>query len=106
MGSWDLGAYSPNGQGLSGSLTHFLAVLGLRCCVGFSLVVASWGYSSCRVRTSHYGGFSCYRAVSVIAAHRLSCSLACEIFQHQESNLSLLHWQADSYPLYHQGSPV
>ena len=62
MGSWDLGAYLPNGQGLSGSLTHFLAVLGLRCCMGFSLVVASWGYSSCHVWTSHYGGFSCYRA--------------------------------------------
>ena len=57
MGSWDLGAYLPNGQGLSGSLTHFLAVLGLRCCMGFSLVVASWGYSSCHVWTSHYGGF-------------------------------------------------
>ena len=58
MESWDLGTYSPNGQGLSGSLTHFLAVLGLPCCVGFSLVVASWDSSSCHVWTSHYGGFS------------------------------------------------
>ena len=29
---------------------------------GLSLVVASWGCSSCCVRTSPYGGFSCYRA--------------------------------------------
>ena len=30
----------------------FSAVLSLCCCAGFSLVVASWGYSSCGVRAS------------------------------------------------------
>ena len=30
-------------------------------------------------------------------AHGLSCSVAYGIFQDQESNLCLLHWQADSY---------
>ena len=37
--------------------------------------------------------------------HRLSCSFACGIFLAQGLNLCLLHWQADSLPLSHQGSP-
>ena len=41
----------------------FLAVLGLRCCTGFYLLVASGGpLSSCVAWTSHCGGFSCGRA--------------------------------------------
>ena len=35
----------------------------------------------------------------------LSCPVACGIFPDQGSNLSLPHWQADSLPLSHQGSP-
>ena len=42
---------------------------------------------------------------SVVVVHGLSCSLACEIFLDQGSNPCVLHWQADSCPLYHQGSP-
>ena len=42
---------------------------------------------------------------SRVEAHRLSCSVACGIFLGQRSNLCLLHWQADSLPLSHQGSP-
>ena len=38
-------------------------------------------------------------------AHGLSCSAACGIFPDQGSNPCLLHWQADSQPLHHQGSP-
>ena len=38
-------------------------------------------------------------------AHGLCCSVACEIFLDQESNCCPLHWQADSQPLCHQGSP-
>ena len=38
-------------------------------------------------------------------AHRLSDSSARGISLDQESNLCLLHWQADSLPLNHQGSP-
>ena len=38
-------------------------------------------------------------------AHRLSCSAACGIFSDQGSNPCPLHWQADSQPLRHQGSP-
>ena len=43
---------------------------------------------------------------SVVVAHRLSCSKACGIFPDQGSNPCLLHWQADSIPLSHQGSPA
>ena len=37
--------------------------------------------------------------------HGLSCSAACGIFPDQGSDLRLLHWQADSLPLSHQGDP-
>ena len=39
-------------------------------------------------------------------AHRPSCSAACGIFPDQGSNLCPLHWQAESQPLRHQGSPI
>ena len=35
----------------------------------------------------------------------LTCSVACGIFPDQGSNPSLLHWQTDSLPLSHEGSP-
>ena len=40
---------------------------------------------------------------SVVVAHGPSCSMACGIFPDQSP--CPLHWQVDSYPLYHQGSP-
>ena len=43
---------------------------------------------------------------SVAVAHGLSCSKACGIFPDQGSNLCSLRWQADSYPLRHQGSVI
>ena len=62
-------------------------------------------------RASHYRGLSLRstgsrRAGSVIVAHRPSCSAACGIFPDQGSNPCPLHWQADSQPLHHQGSPI
>ena len=45
------------------------------------------------------------RAGSAIVAHGPSCSAACRIFPDQGSNPCPLHWQADSQPLCHQGSP-
>ena len=62
-------------------------------------------------RTSHYRGLSLRstgsrRAGSVVVAHRPSCSAACGIFPDQGSNPRPLHWQADSQPLRHQGSPT
>ena len=91
-----------------------LAALALRCC--------AWAFSSCGERGllfvvvrglliavaslfgsmgSRRAGFcSCgsraYRAGSVVAAHGLSCSAACEIFPDQGLNLCPLHWQTDS----------
>ena len=45
------------------------------------------------------------RAGSVIVAHGPSCSTARGILPDQGLNLCPLHWQADSQPLRHQGSP-
>ena len=44
-------------------------------------------------------------AGSAAAVHGLSCSAACEILPDRGSNPCPLHWQADSQPLRHQGSP-
>ena len=78
---------------------------------GLSLVVASGGHSSSRCtglslsRPLPLRSTGSRRAGSVIVAHGLSCSAACGIFPDQGSNLCPLHWQADSQPLHHQGSP-
>ena len=45
------------------------------------------------------------RAGSVVVAHGPSRSTACGIFPDQGLNPCPLHWQADSQPLRHQGSP-
>ena len=42
---------------------------------------------------------------SVVVVHGLSCPVACGIFPDQGSNPCLLHWQADSQPVDHRGSP-
>ena len=94
-----------------------LAALGLCCCTGFSLVVASGGYSSLQCTGFSFGGFSSREAwalgagASVAAAHvgsavavprlqrtgsvvvvqGLSCSAACGIFPDWGSNPCLLH---------------
>ena len=78
---------------------------------GLSLVAASGGHSSSRCAGLSLSwplllrSTSSRRAGSVIVAHGPSCSAACGIFPDQGSNLCPLHWQADSQPLHHQGSP-
>ena len=78
---------------------------------GFSLVAASGGHSSLRCaglslsRPLLLRSTGSRRAGSVIVAHGSSCSAACGIFPDQGSNPCPLHWQADSQPLRHQGSP-
>ena len=42
---------------------------------------------------------------SVAVTCGLTFSEACGILQKQGSNLCPLYWQANSYPLHHQGSP-
>ena len=79
---------------------------------GLSLVAVSGGHSS-----SWCAGISLSqplllrstgsrRAGSVAVAHGPSCSAACGILPDQDSNPCPLHWQADSQPLCHQGSPI
>ena len=79
---------------------------------GLPLVAASGDHSSSRcvglslsrpllLRST---GSRC--AGSVAVAHGPSCSAACGIFPDQGSNPCPLHWQADSQPLRHQGSPM
>jgi len=42
----------------------------------------------------------------MVVAHGLSCSRSRGIFPDQGSNPCPLHWQVDSVPLNHQGSPT
>ena len=79
---------------------------------GLSPVVASRGHSSSRCTGLSLSrplllrstGSRC--AGSAIVAHGPSRSAACGIFPDQGSNPCPLHWQADSQPLRHQGSPT
>ena len=79
---------------------------------GLSLVVASRGHFSSRCMSLSLSrplllrSIGSRRAGSVVVAHRPSCSAACVIFPDQGSNPCPLHWQADSQPLCHQGSPT
>ena len=74
--------------------------------------VASGGHSSSRCTGLSLSRLLLLRSTgsrrtgSVIVAHGPSCSTACGIFPDQGSNLCPLHWQADSQPLRHQGSPT
>ena len=109
-----------------------LAVVSLHCRMDFSVVAASRGYSVVAMHklliavASLVGSMDSrvHRLLqfwqmgsiveapglqstgSIDVAHRLSCSAAHGIFLDQGSNPHLLHWQADSLPLNHQGSPI
>ena len=78
---------------------------------GLSLVAASRGHSSLRCaglslsRPLPLWSTGSRRAGSVVVAHGPSCSAACGILPDQGSNPCPQHWQADSQPLRHQGSP-
>ena len=101
-----------------------LAVLGLCCCMGFSLVVVSGGYSLVLVCGFLIAvaslvaelGLSGTQALVIwlmgsraqaqsLRCTRLVAPWYCGVFPVQGSNPCLLHWQADSLPLRHQGSP-
>ena len=94
--------------------------LGLCCCKGFPLVVASGGYSpvvvlgllpvgAALVIEHRPQGLQYWRLPgSRVQAQELWCtnliaSWQCGIFLDQGSNLGLLPWQADCLPLSHQG---
>ena len=77
---------------------------------GLSLVAASGGQSSSRCvslslsRPLLLRSTGSRRTGSVVVAYGPSRSAACGIFPDQGWNPCLLHWQADSQPLRHQGS--
>ena len=92
-------------RAFSGCISFYfkiMAVLGLRCCV--------WDFSSCSERglfsssvnrfliavaSLQSMGFA-MRLGSAVVSHRLSCSVACEIFLDKGSNQCPLHCKADS----------
>ena len=84
-------------------------------CMGFSLwwLLLLWstgsrrtGFSTCSARAQQLWRMALEHAGSVVVAHGLSCSGACGIFPDLGLNPCPLHWQVDSYLLYHQGSPT
>ena len=75
---------------------------GFSCCRAWALcgqtsIVVACGLSSC-------DSWSLEHKLTIVA-HGLSCFAACGIFRDWALNLCLLHWQADSLSLSHQGSP-
>ena len=89
----------------------FLSVLGLRFCERAFFSCSEGGHSSSRCVGLSLSrplllwstGSRC--AGSVVVAHGPSCSTTCGIFPDKGSNPCPLHWQVDSQPLHHQGSP-
>ena len=86
-------------------------MLGLRFCARASSSCGKRGHSSSRCtglslsRPLLLRSTGSRRAGSAIVAHGPSCSTGRGIFPDQGSNPCSLHWQADSQPLRHQGSP-
>ena len=97
---------------LMGIIYLFMAVLGLRFCARAFSSCGKRGHSSSRCaglslsRPLLLRSTGSRRTGSVIVPHGPSCSAACGIFPDQGSNPCPLHWQADSQPLRHQGSPT
>ena len=91
------------------SLLIILAMLGLCCCVGFSLVmVHGLLIVQASLVTDHRlsgHGPQLQHTGSLVAACELRCSVTHGIFPDEGSNPCLLHWQADSSPLSSQESP-
>ena len=85
------------------------------CCVGLSLVAVHEFLTAVAalvaehrlqgVRASVFETRGLWSPGSVLVAHGLSCSAVGGIFLDQGSNPCLLHEQADSLLLSHQGSP-
>ena len=100
-----------NLSSFSFTIILFLSVLSLRCSSGFLSLWLSRGYYLAMVWglligvNSLVAEHSLQNTGLVVVARGLSCSWACGIFLDQGSNLCLLHWQMDSLPLSHQGSP-
>ena len=101
----------------------FLAALGLQCCAQALQRRRVGAAFHCSAQASQSTGsrvhgllqlqlmgpvvvaFGLQSAGSIVVAHEFNCSEACGTLPDQESNPSLLHWQADSQPLNGQGKP-
>ena len=86
----------------------FVAAHGLSPAAELGLYCCACAFSSCRAGAMlqlQRTGLAVGTPGSVVAAYRLSHCVACETFPDQGSNLCSLHWQVDSLPLDHQGSP-
>ena len=82
-------------------------MLGLRFCSRAFSSCGKWGPLFIAVRGPLLLRSTGSRhARSVVVAHGPSRSAACGIFPDQGLNPCPLHWQADSQPLRHQGSPI
>ena len=95
-----------------------MSVLGLHCCVQafsscgklellFPVVLGLFiAVASLFVNSSRHSGFSScsFQALEQRLRSCRACSEACGIFLDQGANPCPLHWQADSYPLPHQGN--
>ena len=88
-----------------------MAVLGLRFCARAFSSCGEQGPLFIAVRrpltivASLLRSTGSRHAGSVAVAHGPSHSVACGIFPDRGMNPRALHWQADSQPLRHQGSP-
>ena len=84
----------------------FVSVWGLSPVAASGAHSSSWCAGLSLSRPLLWQSTGSRHAGSVIVAHGPSCSTACGIFPDQGSNPCPLHWQADSQPLRHQGSPL
>ena len=92
----------------------FMAVLGLHCCMEYSLVAVHKLLIAVASLVAEYGLWHAgsvvvaprfWNTCSTVGACKLSCPMVCGIFSDQGLNPCFLHWQADSLPLNHHGSP-
>ena len=82
--------------------THSILLTQMRelraiCCAGLTL---------CALMDCSPPGSSVHRIFQARILEGVAISFSGGIFPAQSSNLHLLHWQVDSLPLGHQGSPV
>ena len=94
-------------------LINFVCTGSLLLCTGFLQLQQVGATCHCNAKASHCGGFSgCWaQALGTQASVDggsllgLVALVVGGILLDQGSNPSPLHWQANSYPLYHQGNP-
>ena len=100
---WILYQLSNEGSPIVAVSGSYSLVAVLRLLVGVASLVAEHGLQGMWASVVVACGLQ--RAGSIVVAHGLSCSTTGGIFPDQGLNMCLLHWQVNSLPLSHQGSP-